>query len=193
MNYLILVNKFEPLPAGFADSIKLKEVCGRFFESQTAECLEQMLSAASSDGIGIGVLSGYRSEDYQQMLWEKEVSREMGKGRSYEEAKAFVGKTLALPGCSEHSTGLAADLCTPSADDVEPLFHKTPQGKWLCCHAHEYGFILRYPRLKEHITGIDHEPWHYRYVGQEAARLITESGICLEEFLHFYSDKYTTC
>lgn len=193
MNYLILVNKFEPLPAGFTDEIKLKEVRGRLFESQTAECLEMMLYAASSDGIDIGVLSGYRSEDYQQMLWEREISREMGKGLSYNEATSLVSRTLALPGCSEHSTGLAADLCTPSADDTEVFFYKTEQGKWLCRHAHEYGFILRYPRMKEHLTGIDYEPWHYRYVGQEAARLITESGICLEEFLHFYSDKYTTC
>lgn len=193
MNYLILVNRFEPLPAGLADVLTLREVCGKLLETQAADHLEKMLAAAETDGVKIKVISGYRSEDYQQMLWEKEISKEMGCGLDYNSAVVRVGRTLALPGYSEHGTGLAADLGTWGAEDVEPNFYRTSAGKWLCCHAAEYGFILRYPRMKEHITGIDYEPWHYRYVGTEAAALIKESGICLEEFLHFYSDKYTLC
>ena len=193
MDYLILVNKFEPVPAGLADNLTLREVGDKLLEYQAAEQLEKMLAAAAEDGVKIKIISGYRSDDYQQLLWEKEISKEMGCGLDYNSAVAKVGRTLALPGCSEHSTGLAADLGTENSDDVQLDFYRTAAGKWLCGHAAKYGFILRYPRMKEHITGIDYEPWHYRYVGHEAAVLIKESGICLEEFLHFYSDKYTQC
>ena len=193
MDYLILVNKFEPIPPGYMQNIQLKKAGGKLFEAQTAMQLEKMLVSAAADGIDIKVISGYRSDDYQQMLWEKEISTEMGRGLDYHSAVEKVGRTLALPSCSEHGTGLAADLGTAQAEDVEPFFNKTSAGKWLCRNAAEYGFILRYPRMKEHITGIAYEPWHYRYVGNEAAQMITGSGICLEEFLHFYSDKYTSC
>ncbi|MBQ8965284.1 M15 family metallopeptidase [Ruminococcus sp.] len=193
MDYLILVNNLEPLPAGYSDGLTLREVRGKLFESVTATHLEKLLTAAENEGIYLSVISGYRSEDYQQMLWEKEISAEMGRGLSYKEAAAKVGKTLALPGCSEHSTGLAADFGVRGSDDIDPRFNRTAEGRWLCRNCAEFGFILRYPPMKEHITGIDHEPWHFRYVGHEAAELMTRSGICLEEFLHFYSDKYTSC
>lgn len=193
MDYLILVNRFEPAPAGLGDSLTLRRAGGKLFEKQTAEQLGAMLTAAEEQGVKIKVISGYRSEEYQKMLWEKEIAREMCCGADYSDALQKVGRTLALPGRSEHGTGLAADLGTENAEDVEPHFYRTAAGKWLCANAHLFGFILRYPRLKEHITGIDYEPWHYRYVGAEAARLIKESGICLEEFLHFYSDDHTRC
>lgn len=191
MDYLILVNKFSPAPDGFADALQLCEVGGRLFERQAGAELEKMLRSALADGLKISVISGLRSADYQQLLWEKEISLEMSRGLSYAEAVSKVGRTLALPGCSEHCTGLAADLGTENADDCEPDFHRSPQGRWLCENAADYGFILRYPRHKEHFTGIDYEPWHYRYVGREAAKIIKSSGICLEEFLHFYDDSYT--
>ena len=193
MDYLILVNKFEPLPAGFTDTLKLRGSGGKLFEEQTAIQLKNMLKAAKKDGIDIKVISGYRSYDYQQLLWEKEINMKMSLGLDYRTAVAETGKTLALPGCSEHATGLAADLGTADAEDVEPQLYRTAVGRWLCKNAAEHGFILRYPRMKEHITGVFYEPWHYRYVGRESARIITDSGICLEEFLHFYSDKYTFC
>ena len=193
MDYLVLVNKFEPSDPSFAEGLQLCEAGGKLFEKQTAAMLDKMISAAADDGVIISVISGYRSEEYQQLLWERDISREMGQGLDYESAKAKVGQTLALPGCSEHSTGLAADLGTEHAEDVEPELYKTPVGKWLCANAADFGFILRYPRMKEHLTGISYEPWHYRYVGREAAKLMTENGICLEEFLPFYSDKFTNC
>ncbi len=191
MDYLMLVDKFDPIPPDLTDKLKLCEVQGKLFESQTAAALKAMLDAAAADGVMIKVISGYRSTDYQHMLWEKGISLEMSKGLSYEQAVKEVGRTLALPGSSEHNTGLAADLGTEHAEDCENDLNRTAQGKWLCSNAHKYGFILRYPRMKEHITGIDYEPWHYRYVGREAAEIIYKSGICLEEFLHFYSDSYT--
>lgn len=174
MDYLMLVNRFEPLPEGYADTLKLREVQGRLFEAQTAHMLEDMLKAASEDGIMIRVISGYCSDEHKLIL----------KG---------CEKADNTQEYSEHVTGLAADLGTWDAEDVDQDFNSTAAGRWLCENASDHGFILRYPKFKEHITGVDYEPWHYRYVGTEAAKLITESGICLEEFLHFYSDKYTQC
>lgn len=190
MDYLILVDKFNTVPPDYADKTEFCQVQGILMEKQAGDQLKKMIDSALGQGISIKVISGYRSPDYQQLLWERSISCEMWGGLSYEEAVKKVGRTLALPGSSEHNTGLAADLGTESADDVEDNFHRTPQGRWLSRYAAEYGFILRYPRLKEQITGIDFEPWHYRYVGTEAAKIINGSGICFEEFLHFYSDKY---
>lgn len=187
MDYLILVNKFEPLPD---IKIQLKEVRGKLFEKQTAYALEKLLKAAEKCGIDLEIVSGYRSSEYQQMLWEKEISKEMSLGLGYIQAVKKVGQTLALPGSSEHATGLAVDFAIQGNDDADYNFAGSEQAVWLERNAHKYGFILRYPRLKEHLTGIAFEPWHYRYVGKESAELIKENGICLEEFLEFYQDKY---
>jgi D-alanyl-D-alanine carboxypeptidase len=190
MDYLILVNRFEPLSEDFEKTLCLTKTHGKLFEKQTAKALDRMLGDALSDGLKIEVISGHRTAEYQQMLWEKEISKLMGRGLDYKAAVKEVGKTLALPRCSEHETGLAADLAQEGQDDVSESFAKTPQSVWLEKNAHRYGFILRYPRLKEHITGIAFEPWHYRYVGAESAAMIKRNGICLEEFLDFYQDKY---
>lgn len=190
MDYLMIVNRFEPLPDGFEKSLTLVSFKGNKFERQTAQSLERMLIAAEKDGQLIEVISGYRDADYQQMLWEKEISKEMTHGLDYKQAVVTVGRTLALPDESEHATGLAVDLAQPGKDDVGYDFAASEQAVWLGRNAHRFGFILRYPRMKEHITGIAFEPWHYRYVGTESAAIIYENGICLEEFLDFYQDKY---
>ncbi len=190
MDYLIVVNRFEPIPKGYGNKLRLCEVRGKLFEEQTANALELMLNAAQNDGLMLEVISGYRSAEYQQMLWEKEISKEMADGLSYGQAVRKVSLTLALPGSSEHETGLAVDLAQQGKDDVDLSFAGSTQAVWLDRNAHRFGFILRYPRLKEHITGICFEPWHYRYVGAESAGLIKDNGICLEEFLDFYQDKY---
>lgn len=187
----MLVDKFTPLPDDFEQNINLQEVCpGKLLEAQACARCAAMLKAAEKEGIVIKVMSAFRSRDYQQTLWHKSISQRMGAGMSYSEAIEDVSKTLALTGCSEHNCGLAVDFSTPKAEDVEEKFYCTAQGKWLCKNAHRFGFILRYPRMKEHITGIEYEPWHYRYVGTEAAFFIRQSGLCLEEFLHFYSEKF---
>lgn len=190
MDYLMLVSRFEPLQDGFEQKLKLREVRGRLFEKQTADSLEKLLLDAKRDGIEPAVISGYRTADYQQMLWEREISKEMAGGLSYGNAVEKVGRTLALPYASEHETGLAVDFAQKGRSDVSSDFAASAEAIWLERNAYKYGFILRYPRLKEHITGISFEPWHYRYVGAESARLIKDNGICLEEFLDFYQDKY---
>ncbi|WP_051539811.1 M15 family metallopeptidase [Ruminococcus sp. FC2018] len=190
MDYLMIVNRFEPLEEGFEKRIKLAKVRGVYLEKQTALSLEKMLQDAQAGGIDIQVISGFRSADYQQLLWEREISKEMANGLDYRQAVKKTGETLALPHCSEHETGLAVDFAQKGEKDVGYGFACSSQSVWLERNAHRYGFILRYPRLKEHITGIAFEPWHYRYVGSESASIIKKSGICLEEFLDFYQDKY---
>ena len=188
MDYLMLVDSFNAVPDNM--NIELCELQGKFIEKQACRQCRLMLEKAREDNVYIKIISGYRTIEYQQMLWNISVKEAVCQGMPRVEAEKYVGRSLALPGHSEHNTGLAIDFGTENADDVEDDFYKTKQGKWLCKHAHKFGFILRYPRLKEHITGICYEPWHYRYVGTEAAMLVKQSGLCLEEFLHFYSEKY---
>ncbi|MBQ7860248.1 MAG: M15 family metallopeptidase, partial [Faecalibacterium sp.] len=101
-----------------------------------------------------------------------------------EAAATEKAKTVVTPpGCSEHNCGLAADINSPEYYPLEEPFKNTKAYAWLCAHAEEYGFILRYPKDKEDITGIIYEPWHWRYVGVENAKAINASGLCLEEYV----------
>ncbi|MGN1133015.1 MAG: D-alanyl-D-alanine carboxypeptidase family protein [Oscillospiraceae bacterium] len=188
MNYLTLVDRFNPIPADL--NITLCEIQGKLLEKQACRHCALMLEKALEEGVEIKIISAYRTPEYQQILWNLGVAELVGIGYTRADAINEVGKTLAMPKHSEHNLGLAVDFGTEDAEDTQDYFYKTVQGKWLCKNAADYGFILRYPRLKEYITGISYEPWHYRYVGSESARIIKESGLCLEEFLHFYSEKY---
>ena len=106
----------------------------------------------------------------------------MNRGMSYLEAYQLASQAVTVPGASEHQIGLALDIVTDSYLTLDEGFGDTPAGKWLAENSCHYGFILRYPKDKEYITGIEYEPWHFRYVGTEAATLMTEQGITLEEF-----------
>ena len=92
--------------------------------------------------------------------------------------KEQVDKDTARPGYSEHQTGLAFDII-----NTDPSFDSTPEGKWLAANCYKYGFIIRYPKGKENITGFVYEPWHIRYLGVEIATSVYDSGLCLEEYL----------
>ena len=107
----------------------------------------------------------------------------MKQGMSYLEAYQLSSQTVTVPGASEHQIGLAIDFLTDNHSSLNEEFGNTAAGKWLAVHGYEYGFILRYPKDKEYITGIGFEPWHYRYVGKEAAARIQEQNLTLEEFL----------
>ncbi len=134
-----------------------------YLTRQTYEAMEQMFHAAElADMNGYIVTSGYRSYQRQQEVY---AQSEPGKAQQ--------------PGASEHQTGLAFDVTVETADG----FESTPQYAWLMQHAHEYGFIQRYPANKADITGISYEPWHYRYVGVDAATRMHGTGQTLEEFL----------
>jgi len=130
----------------------------------------------------VGVTSGYRTYKTQELLHERYVLEEMDKRNvSRTEADAYASRYSAVAGQSEHQTGLAADMYNTASADAS--FGETEAYKWLRDHAHQYGFILRYPEDKTDITGYDFEPWHYRYVGRYHATQMYEQGLCLEEYL----------
>ena len=133
MDYLILIDALNPVPA---EPVQLSEVCGVRLEHQAAEQLKQMLSSAEREGVRIKALSGYRSPEYQQRLWEAEVEKHHLSGLPLPEAERLTARTLARPGHSEHNCGLAVDLCTPDAEDTQDDFFLTPQSRWLCRSAH---------------------------------------------------------
>lgn len=134
---------------------------------------KELQKNALKDGLFILIDSGYRSYDYQQMIWDFNV-----KEKGLEHTKKYV----ALPGTSEHQTGLAMDIGAyinkKYSTDID---ENTDEYKWMIENAHKYGFILRYPEGKEDITGINFEPWHFRYVGYFLANTLHEKGITLEE------------
>ena len=135
---------------------------------------KQMADAAKKEGLSMKVISAYRTEAYQRNLYNERV-RTTG--------KVNADNYSARPGHSEHQTGLAVDVSS-----TKGTFEYTAEFRWLQKHAHEYGFILRYPKGKEWITGYAYEPWHYRYVGVDAAKKIYQEGITYEEYYVKYVD-----
>ena len=157
--FMILVNKENPLSEDFSVETAAADNEGHAVDIRILEDLSAMLSAGENEGLDFVLYTAFRSVSKQSELFT-------------------AGKTSIPGGSSEHNCGLAVDIGCAKGD-----FVGSPEEKWLLEHAHEYGFILRYPADKVDITGFDHEPWHFRYVGKEQAALIKESGLCLEEYL----------
>ena len=164
---------------------KLAEIENNYyFDARAVEDLQSMLRDGRAEGLDFWICSAYRTMEKQISLYENKVSRLMSEeGLSYEEAYLQAGNTVAFQGTSEHQLGLAVDIVAKDYQILDDKQAKTEEAKWLKEHCHEYGFILRYPLDKTEETGIIFEPWHYRYVGKEAAKEIMEQGICLEEYL----------
>ena len=129
------------------------------------------------------VCSGYRNIVLQTQLYENKVSRLTQDGYSRRDAERLAATEVASPGTSEHHTGLAVDIVDAANYNLDETQAQMPAQQWLLENCHRYGFILRYPKDKSNITGIIYEPWHYRYVGSDAAWVIHEQGLCLEEYL----------
>ncbi|MDE7244184.1 MAG: M15 family metallopeptidase, partial [Oscillospiraceae bacterium] len=127
--------------------------------------------------------SSYRPREKQEELFRNKKERLLAQGYSEKDAETEAGKEVAVPGTSEHQLGLALDIVDVNHQLLDSSQENTAVQKWLMDHSWEYGFILRYPSGKSDITGIIYEPWHYRYVGKDAAKEIYEQGICLEEYL----------
>ena len=189
---LMLVGPEDPVPDGWVprELVRLEEVIPEGFCTyehegilavpEAAEAWVRLLEAAHADGLTEWCFSeGYRSVEEQRQLLDDTVSRFMSeRGLSGERALEAALITVALPGCSEHHTGLAFDITVPGE-----YFGDTAQYLWMLTHAAEYGFILRYPEEKEDLTGYELEEWHFRYVGTEHAMKISAQGLCLEEYL----------
>jgi D-alanyl-D-alanine carboxypeptidase len=173
---LILINQWNMVPADY--HAELLEISGgELVDKRIYPALRQMFDAARGDGVYPVVVSGYRTAEEQQRLWEEKIAACEAGGSSRQEAMAEAAGWVAVPGTSEHQLGLAVDI---NADGI----HWTGGDVygWLAENAHKYGFILRYPPDKTGITGINYEPWHYRYVGVPYATEIYNQGICLEEY-----------
>ncbi|MBE6021196.1 MAG: M15 family metallopeptidase [Firmicutes bacterium] len=168
-----LVTVSIPFSPGRTDDVKQ-------MRSFAAYALSEMCAAAEfEEGYILYGASGYRSYNTQMVLFNKSVE---SKGSISE-----ANKLTALAGQSEHQLGLAMDLSIESLNyRVDTVFGETEEGIWLKKNAHRFGFILRYPKEKEHITGYSYEPWHFRYVGKEAAEYIYENDLTLEEFYGLY-------
>ncbi|UOE54067.1 M15 family metallopeptidase [Bacillus sp. CMF12] len=183
-NVMALVNKQFSLPDGYEPSkLMIPEVAfsyGKldleksYMRQDAAQALEKLFTGALNQGVELFAVSGYRSFTRQSQVFDAEVNR-VGK------EKAVLA--VAIPGSSEHQTGLSMDISSRSANlELSEEFGETKEGKWLAENAHRYGFILRYPKGKEAITGYKFEPWHFRYVGTEAAKVIYEKKWTLEEY-----------
>ncbi|MGM9922955.1 MAG: D-alanyl-D-alanine carboxypeptidase family protein [Bacillus sp. (in: firmicutes)] len=147
---------------------------------EAATALEEMFKAADNEDIELFAVSGYRSYARQEILFNVEVER-----NGLEAAKEAV----AVPGQSEHQTGLTMDISSRSVDLLLTQdYESTAEGKWLAQNAHKYGFILRYPKGKEAVTGYKYEPWHFRYVGKDFAKTIYEKGLTLEEYFNIVKE-----
>lgn len=179
---LILVNKQHPVPEDYI--VELETIKGNMkCDARIISDLIAMFQAADADGVNLAVCSPYRDLNRQEWLFERKIKSYMKKGMSYMEAYSLASQIVMVPGASEHQLGLAIDINCDTYTSLDEGFADTEAGKWLAAHCYEYGFILRYPLGKEYITGVEYEPWHFRYVGKEAATVISEQGICLEEFI----------
>ena len=179
---LLLVNPWNKLPEDF--SVERKSLAnGLQVDARIYDDLSAMLGACFEAGLHPVVCSAYRTQATQQRLYNNKIARLLASGYSREAALKEAARWVAVPGTSEHQTGMALDIVSYSYQYLNQKQEETAEQKWLMEHCWEYGFILRYPSDKSEITGIGYEPWHYRYVGQETAAAIRESGLCLEEYL----------
>ncbi len=177
---MVLVNKYNQLPWNFKQNnlvnmdrkYTVNDGKEYLLESTAYESFVRMADAARKEGISIRAVSAYRTEDYQRRLYNKKI-RTLG--------KLNVDNYSARAGFSEHQTGLAVDI-----NSTKNSFEHTDAYKWLQKHAHEYGYILRYPKGQKWITGYEYEPWHYRYVGNDAAKIIHQEGSTYEQYYAKY-------
>jgi len=183
-NTLSLVNKVFGLPANYIPNDLVRpnvlfsfgdaKLEKSLMRQEAAVAMEKMFAEAKNDGIELAAVSGYRSYGRQDAIFNAEIKR-VGKEKALE--------AVAIPGSSEHQTGLTMDISSRTNDfNLDEQFAKTKEGVWLVHNAHEYGFILRYPKGKEGITGYMYEPWHFRYVGIKAATEIYKNNWTLEEY-----------
>lgn len=182
---ILLIRKGVPVPDDFTPQL-FEVSSGIFMDRCAAICMRRMVYAAASCNIKLRIISAYRSCARQKELVDEDIRINMLKGMSRESAALHTKKTLAMPNESEHNAGLAADLSGADCRfDLSVDFEKTPEYRWLAANAYRFGYILRYPAGKEKITGIDFEPWHFRYVGAPHAENITRRKISLEEYLSY--------
>ena len=185
---LMLVNQTHLLPDDY--SFEHTVIEGYYtFDARAAEALIQMLSDGRAAGYALRVVSTYRTVERSEYLYTNKVAEYQSIGYSAEDAAVEAARWIAPPRTSEHNAGLAIDVVSTDYDqvygDLMHEFENFPSFTWLSEHCAEYGFVLRYPKDKQEITGIIYEPWHYRYVGVEHAKKMQELNMCLEEYVEW--------
>ena len=183
---MVLVNHTSKMPDDYTFDTK---ECGsatavnKTLQTVACDAFLEMQKAAAAENVTIWMQSGYRSVKYQTGLYERKTKYYTDQGYDLATAKEKAAAVVNPPGYSEHNCGLAADLNSPEHTGLDEGFEKTAAFRWLCEHAGDYGFILRYPKDAEDKTEIIYEPWHWRYVGVENAAKINASGLCFEEYI----------
>ena len=180
-----LVNPWNFVPEDY--TVELKQINETYQVAAVAyRDLSEMMTDCENAGHQPVVCSAYRTQAYQEGLYQRKIERLLeDPTNSYteEEAKEVAARSVAIPGTSEHQLGLAVDIIDNRNWNLDESQARMPTQQWLMENSWRYGWILRYPNEKSHITGIIYEPWHYRYVGKEVAAEIHDLGICLEEYL----------
>lgn len=179
---LILVNQWNLIPENYEVNVKYLNN-GHAIDERAYSDLIDMLDDCRAAGLSPVICSSYRSMEKQKELYNNKINEYISYGYSGDEAEKKAGELVAIPGTSEHQLGLALDIVDISNQALNETQENTQVQKWLMNNSWKYGFILRYPTDKSDITGISYEPWHYRYVGKQAAKEIYDAGICLEEYL----------
>ena len=183
---MVLVNHTNKMPDNYTFDTKecgSQTAVNKTLQTPACDAFLEMQKAAATDGVTVWMQSGYRSVKYQTGLYERKTKYYTDRGYDTATAKEMAAAVVNPPGYSEHNCGLAADLNSPEHTGLDEGFENTTAFRWLCEHAVEYGFILRYPKGAEDKTEITYEPWHWRYVGRENAAKISASGLCFEDYI----------
>lgn len=164
------------IEARFARDVGMK------YDARAVSYLNAMCAAAEKDGVSLLVISSFRLHTRQVTLFQNQLKKVKANNPQLSEQAAIdkAATVVAYPGSSEHELGLAVDF-----NSVEETFENTKQFAWLQAHAAEYGFVMRYPKSKQSLTGVIYEPWHYRYVGKDHAAKMNQLGYCLEEYVTY--------
>lgn len=185
--FMVLASPSNPLPEGFDPETELIDSAGYYLDSRAVEDFFAMEQAATNAGLQLKVISGFRSANRQQSLYEAQVQQFLNDGLPQQEAEAQVQRIEQKQYESDHNTGLAVDIVpTYKQTKDAAIITQLPEYQWLLEHAAEYGFILRYPQDKEEVTGVEFKPWHWRYVGKEMAAFLTENNLTLDEYWQIY-------
>ena len=183
---MILVNHTNKMPENYTFETAecgSKTAVNKTMQTVACNAFLELQKAAAAENVTVWMQSGYRSVSYQTNLYEKKTNYYKQQGYDDAKAKEMAAAIVNPPGYSEHNCGLAADLNSPEHTGLDEGFENTAAFRWLCQHAGEYGFILRYPKGAEEKTEITYEPWHWRYVGVENAAKINASGLCFEDYI----------
>ena len=183
---MILVNHTNKMPENYTFETAecgSKTAVNKTLQTVACNAFLELQKAAAAENVTVWMQSGYRSVKYQTSLYERKTKYYLDKGYDNATAREKAAAVVNPPGYSEHNCGLAADLNSPEHTGLDEGFEKTAAFRWLCEHAGDYGFILRYPKDAEDKTEIIYEPWHWRYVGVENAAKINASGLCFEDYI----------